>query len=422
MQAGEPDGNRLERRRVVPTRVVAAVLAGALLLWAAWSAVREAYAERLFFSGETDALKRAADFSPRRALYRVGLAELLDRGRGDPFPPLREAARLSARDDSIWIRLGLREEIADHVAAAEVHLLEAARVSRKYDPRWTLANFYYRHGREEEFWQWAREALAVSYGDRTPLFDLCWNLRPDPAFLLERAMPRRRPVLADYARLLIAQGQYGVAAAVLEELVQEAVVEELAVVLEATDRLLDAGEYRAARKVWNALCRARLVPYPPLDELTGPVVTNGQFSGWTLGRGFDWRVAHTAGVVASSRPGAGWRISLSGDQPERCEILSQHLMLEPGRRYRLHYRYRTSPVPAGSPPSATGLVWRLVAKDGQVVAESAWRGTGADTVEFVAPAGESTAVLSLRHERIPGSVRAKGVVELESVTVEGGAP
>ena len=46
-------------------------------------------------------------------------------------------------------------------------LHEAARVDRTFDPRWTLANYYFRRQNWDEFWKWMRAAAEMSYGDRS---------------------------------------------------------------------------------------------------------------------------------------------------------------------------------------------------------------------------------------------------------------
>lgn len=421
MQAGGHEGNR-RNSAFLAARIAVALAAAALLALASFRVAREAYAEQLCSSGEIAHLRRAAELSPRRALYRSALADLLDRTGGDPRPALREAARLCPADDSLWIRLGLAEELAGRPEEAEAHLLEAARVSRKYLPRWTLANFYYRQGRPEAVWRWAREALAISYGDRSAVFDLCWSLRAEPEFLLERVIPPRRDVVADYADFLVARGRFRAAAAIYERLAAEAQPGDLGRFLDATDRLLASGEYARARSVWNALCRRRLIPYPPLAEHSGPAVTNADFSRWTLGRGFDWRVPQTPGVVVARHPERGWRIVLSGDQPERCEILSQPVLLEPGRRYELGFRARAS-LAGQWRDAPSGLRWQVAARDGRVLVESAWppgEEMAPQAREFRVPPGGGACELKLVHERIAGSVRAQGAVELISVTIRPG--
>ena len=81
--------------------------------------------------------------------------------RSIPIPPRRASAWASTR------------RFAAIIAGAERWLLDAARVDRQYEPRWTLANFYFRQQKMDDFWKWMRAALEVSYGDRVAAFDLC---------------------------------------------------------------------------------------------------------------------------------------------------------------------------------------------------------------------------------------------------------
>ena len=75
-------------------------------------------------------------------------------------------------------------------------MLDAARGDRQYEPRWTLANFYFRQQRTDAFWTWVRAALEVSYGDRDAAFDLCWKASHDAAEILRRGIPERHAVVA----------------------------------------------------------------------------------------------------------------------------------------------------------------------------------------------------------------------------------
>ena len=392
-----------------------------LLLVAGYQAVRAAYAEHLFISSSVESVREAIRLAPGRALYRVGLAELLDRAGQDARPPLQAAAALKPGDASIWIRLGLLEEIGNQFQKAEEDLLRAARVSRKHDPRWTLANYYYRREQPDEFWQWAREALLISYGDRTPLFRLCWNMSPDPDTILRRAVPERRPVLMDYASFLAALQEYSAAEHLFGELAAGAEDHEVGYFLAITDRLLELGRMPAALAVWNSLCRRGLVRYPPLAPETGVVLTNGSFAARTLAHGFDWRIPSLPGVfVAQMPPPAGWRISLSGNQPERCVILSQFLPLEAGRNYRLRFRYRSAAAAAFRNPN-TGIRWRLynTGSSGGAIAQSeplAGDGAGEDGFDFTLPAGGG-ARLALVYERASGTTRTEGAVTMEYVSV-----
>lgn len=415
MPARAPHGEgRVAAHRCV-ARYLAAAAAVALLTGAASLVIREAWAEHLFASGRPEAIRRAAELAPRNAQYRLGLAELAEREGEDPVPFLKQAADSSPADAAIRIHLGLREELAGRMAEAEAQLLQAARLSRKYLPRWTLANFYFRQGRPEPFWHWTRQALEVSYGDRTPLFELAWRLRPDPGFLLEKVIPMQRAVRSDFSWFLLDRGELEAASRLLADLAETEEVGERERLLAATDRLIEAGAEQAAAEVWNRLCRRGLLPYRPLEPRAGFEITNGDFAVWTTGRGFDWKVAGADGVFVTPARAAAWRVHLSGKQPERCEILRQMLVVGAGERYRIECRYRAEfRGLAGDAP--TGLRWRIRARDGGLLAESGWLRAGGEREDFeFRPEREGAAVLALEFERLPGAVRPEGFLELRAM-------
>src|SRR5262249_38135405 len=122
----------------------------------------------------------------------------LEYAGADSAPQLRRAATGNPLSSAPRIRLGLAAEIRGDSAQAEKWLLEAATVDHQYEPRWTLANFYFRQGRSDEFWTWIRRALEVSYGDRRPAFNLCRVMSSDPEEILIRALPQRAEVLSAY--------------------------------------------------------------------------------------------------------------------------------------------------------------------------------------------------------------------------------
>jgi hypothetical protein len=98
-------------------------------------------------------------------------AEYVEGARG-----LQSALETNARFTHARIRLGLAQEVAGEISAAERTLLEAARWDRQYLPAWTLANFYYRRENPDQFWEWAARAAELCYDDSRPLLRLAASL------------------------------------------------------------------------------------------------------------------------------------------------------------------------------------------------------------------------------------------------------
>lgn len=416
MQSGPPQSNRRHSQgRSFHAVVVVLLIAGQF--FAAAESIELAWSDHLYSGTEKGDAERAVALKPDNAEYRTWLAELQERSGEDPLPMLRQALALKPDDSGILIRLGLLEEAAGDIQQAEGLLLEAARISRKYQPRWTLANFYFRRGDSEPFWRWAREAFAVSYGDRTPLFRLCWNVAPDSSKILREAIPETRAVRLAWLRFLAGRGQLPDAATLAAELAAGASEQEANQLIRIADVLLHDGHFGEALSVWNRLCLRELIPSKTINPDTSDVVTNGDFARPTMARGFDWRIPQLEGVFVTQSPRC-WRIALTGGQPERREIVTQAVPLSPAGLYRFYCRYRSRPAGTASEAARSGLRWRLRIPGVGVLAESEELVLAGDeemSFEFRVPEDVSGAVLSLYHERSSGSMRMEGSVELEEV-------
>jgi hypothetical protein len=309
---------------------------------------------------------------PRSSAYlAVGALQAEYDGR-DARALLEQVAQLNPTSSAPRIRLGLTAESRGDVASAEKWLLDAYRVDRQFETRWTLANFYLRQNRAQEFWTWIRDALEMSYGDRRPVFDLCWRMSED-AREIQRVIPTQ--VREPYLRYVLEREHWDAVVAAA------AGVADRAVLLDATDALLRAQRYGDAVVVWTQA-----------GERTPQGVTASRFE--KTGPGFGWRPEAAKGVVHQQLEGGrGHRVRLSGKQAEATLLLSQYVGgLRAGRRYRLDAKIEGAPA---------GLEWRLAGRAIQ------GEFTGVDPVEL----------LQLWYVRPRGEVRAEAAFDLREVTV-----
>ena len=301
------------------------IFAVAALLVIAISAVysiRLAMADAAFRKHTPEGVARALQISPNNINYLLLRALQLEYDGADSTALLERAARAAPLSSAPRIRLGLAAEARGDVSNAEKWLLDAARVDRQFEPRWTLANFYFRSQRPSEFWKWMRAALEVSYGDRRLAYELCWRMTQDPDEILTRGIPAQHDVLATYLAFVLDQHREAAGAAALRLAALHNPAD--ASLLEAScDLLLDSGKVAEALEIWKQL-----------GHLRAGLITNGDFMTEPSGHGFDWRPAHPPGVADLQIPGAH-RIVLSGKEPESCELLRQFVVLEKGSRIRL---------------------------------------------------------------------------------------
>jgi hypothetical protein len=391
-----------------------ALVALAFLGTAAYWTLRLAYADRLFHTGVSAAVVRARALAPGNAIYFTSAGDYSER------PVLEAAVALDPFYTQGWIELGLGAELAGDTARAERLLLEAARVDKTYEPRWTLANFYFRRGDRQGLWRWAKKALEIAYQDQTPLFLLCWRMSSDPAEILGGAIPSQPRFLAQYLSFLIQRENLDAAEAAGDLLAPRAGEAETPLLLFCCDRLLLKGRDRSALRFWNTLCLRHRIDRQPLQPSSGESLTNGGFSAVPLETAFDWRLQHAEGIsfVVPAGPASGLRASFSGSQPQAARVLEQVLPLLPSRRYRLRFSYRTEGVAPGS-----GLRWELT----RLTGGGEWYATSADlfgdnwkqeAFDFTTPPDMGSGRLTLSYRRAVGTTRIEGSVWLRKVSLD----
>jgi tetratricopeptide (TPR) repeat protein len=358
--------------------------------------IRLAVADHLFRRRTPESVAHALALLPGNTSYLALRALELDYDDQPSDALLERAARLNPLASEPRIRLGLAAETRGDFAAAEKWLLDAARVDHQYEPRWTLANFYFRQERESDFWKWLHQALAVSYGDRRLAFDLAWRVSQDPAEILTRAIPPDHDVGRAYLDYVMDRHRDAAGSAALPLAAMHDPA-DLPALEAACDALIDAGKTAEAQTLWRALGHA-----------PAALLANGGFTEEPRGHGFDWRPIESAGVRhASLAETPGHRVSLSGKQAEACDLLLQYVALAPGRRYRLHWDART--VDLASP---SGIEWAVGNTTGAVESAKAWRDGSA---VFTAPTG--LLPVKLRYRRPAGQPRAEGAVEIRNVSL-----
>ncbi len=355
---------------------IAALAAGA------WISIRAARADFEFQRRTPESVAKAIEIAPGNIEYLQFRALQLDYDGADSAPLLERAAALNPMSSIPRIRLGLAAESRADFSTAEKWLLEAARIDRQFEPRWTLANFYFRRENADEFWKWIRAALEISYGDRRPAFDLCWRISDDGTEILQNAIPNQREVIAAYLAYLLESNRPSAVVPAAMKLAAEHDPSDRDLLLAACDALIASESAAAAWDLWRAA---------GFSEIS--------FESPRVSRGFDWQRIESPGVVhlEIDQPRPMHRINFSGNQRESCEVLRRIWKLEPGRRYTLEWQ---------SQPEFPGVEWRIAdqrapLKNGRL--------------EFTAPS--DLVALTLAYQRPQGRVRAEGSLEIWNVRI-----
>jgi tetratricopeptide (TPR) repeat protein len=322
---------------------------------------------------------------------------------------LDQAIALNPRYTAAWIARGLQAEQAGDRQLAEENLLRAAAVDRTYLPSWTLANFYLRVENPEKFWLWARQA-ALMAPDPTALFQLCWRASGDSGEILARATPPSPQVRRAYLSFLLDTGRFAAAGPLADQFSRRPQEADLDLLLRYCDAALAKQEPLPALKIWKSLSAARLIPYSATDDL----LANGDLASPPLARGFDWRPISVDGASISFDPAARqMTVSLSGRQPEFCNLVEHYVALQPGSGYKFRFQHATRDL-----PEANGLAWSFV--DAKSGVEFTRFDVAVQTMEFTAPPRCDLARIILRYRRPPGSVRAEGSAVFHGFTLERG--
>ena len=314
-------------------------------------------------------------------------------------------------DSTSMIRLGLHLERKGDLEQAEKWLLRAAAVDHQFEPKSSLANFYFRRGRAAEFWRWVHQALEMDYADGRPLFALCWHMSSDAKTILQNCVPQDAKSSRKYLAYLVAEGKTQEALTVFERIRANLISEDTTMLLGFCDVLLAAQNGDAARAVWDQMTAQRLIPY-----LSSPAtLVDGNFSVpiRKINRAFAWKLSEADGIdaITMDQPRA-LEISFSGREPESVEVLGQNFAVSPGQRYKFRYTFRTKGIELNS-----GLRWRIVtgsSAESPSLAADDWK---TDEVTFQAAQG-SIGYLVLLYERAQGTTRIRGTISVRDLEIE----
>jgi len=391
------------------------VLAALALVAATYSFIF-ARAAILFDRDTADSVPAAVALVPYNSDYVARLAAWEPRNQN---ALLHRAIELNPFAYGTYLQLGLIAELQHHnPAVAEHYYLDAARVDKMFLPKWTLTNFYFRQQEEDKFLQWARATLEITPYSPDPVFTQMWLMSQD-APKLAATVPNRPGILLAYADFLANAAQFNAIPPVIERLTSLVPGRNAAAfgrddqVEPMEDRLLLAGQFRAALGIWTTLHRANWIGLPAPSPQSP--VTNGDFAVPFLHHGFDWKPASLAGVTVEQSPeDKSVRIVLNGEEPEHCVLLEQYVPLDLAHDYRLTWRAES---PDGQLPA--GLSWHLHPVEGSPLAELASPDlSSAKDWTFKSPASADLYALSLEYSRPMGSTLSNGALILRSVRME----
>jgi tetratricopeptide (TPR) repeat protein len=383
-----------------------------------WS-VRLGWADWLSRGTTLAGARKSVELAPGNSVYLEHAADVTEAFGGNGTALRERAALANPLDSANWIRLATRAEIENRGEEAERDLLRAYEADRQFEPRWSLANFYFRRGDRERALQWSRKTLEFGSGDLNAVFQLLWNVSGNGTEILEKAIPSRPLVLGQYLQYLDASGRLGEASGAAQTLLPLAGPEQQDALAIHCSRCLDSGRVDEAVAVWNGMIARGLLSGDPIKPETGKPLENADFARMFSGLGFDWGAPQVEDVAVQRQPAtSSIRIGFYAHAPENCGILGEYIVLSPRRKYRLQYRYETTGM------SGAGMRWVISDHATRTVLTSLGPPEAADSTEHTVEATFETpptcrlATIELRYDRELGTVRPQGSIRFSHLDLE----
>ena len=331
---------------------------------------------------------------------------------------LERAVALRPADYSLWLNLGmLRDQIGDQTAALAA-FDEAVRQAPFYaDPRWQRGNLLLRSGRYDEAFKDLNQA-ARSEPELIPsLIDLAWAVSKGDTKLTEQlAQINTERLHLAFAKLLARRGKP------IDTLAQVRAAGSIPVEArrELVGQLLAKDAFPEAYEIWR--------DGQPTETM--PVIQDGGFEApLTFDQiGFGWRVPRTITAIAlgvdSSNPHSGsksLRVEFKGDSSTEPPFVSQLILVEPSRRYKINFAARSQDLVTGSLPivvvrEATGARRKLGQSGALAKGSNDWQVL---SFEFDTPADTTAVFVGLQREPcVAAPCPAFGAIWLDSFSSE----
>ena len=375
-------------------------------------------------AGNLPAARKAIQLTPKDAeAHFAGAAVLSLSGTPDQAViELERAVALRPADYGLWSELGLLRDQTGDTAGALAAFDEAVRRAPFYSqPRWNRGNVLLRRGEYEVAFKDLSQA-AQSNPELVPsLIDLAWSIsRGDVKLTEQLAQIKDDKMRIAFARFLT---RHGKAEEAITQFADAGNVSD-AVRRELVEQLLAKGAFKEAFNIWK---RAHGVESA---KGAAPSIYDGGFEGPLAfeQRDFSWRVPRSLQATTisldSSQPHTGskdLRVEFTGNSNPGTVIVSQVILVEPSRRYKINFASRSQDVITGGQPlvnvsDASGDQKRLGQSPPLAKGASDWQSY---SFEFTTTPTTTAVVLSLQRENCTMSpCPIFGAISLDSFSIE----
>jgi tetratricopeptide (TPR) repeat protein len=418
--------SRFSSRRYL--RLLFVVVAIGSCLFVIQAAARYGFSQLLMTyaltAGNLPAAKEAMQITPKDAEAHFAGAALLSLS-GTPDQAvieLERAVALRPADYGLWSELGLLRDQTGDSGGALAAFDEAIRCAPFYSqPRWNRGNVLLRRGEYEAAFNDLSQA-AQSNPELVPnLIDLAWSIsRRDVKLTEQLAQIKGDKMRIAFARFLARQGKPDEA---MTQFVDAGNVPD-AIKRELMEQLLAKGAFKEAFNIWKQTLGS--------ESAKGavPSIYDGGFEGPLAfdQRGFSWRVPRqlqaTTISLDSSQPHSGaknLRIEFGGNSNPGTVLVSQLVLVEASRRYKVNFASRSQDVVTGGLPlvnvnDASGDQRRLGQSPPLAKGATEWQSY---SFAFTTTPTTTAVVLSLQRENCNMSpCPIFGAISLDSFSIE----
>jgi hypothetical protein len=330
------------------------------------------------------------------------------------------AIQLRPRDYFLWMILGVTRDLNGDQAGGVAALRESlARAPSYAKPRWLIGNLLLRTGEIDEAFQQLRTA-EESNGALTPsVIDLAWGIsKGDAAKTVELIQPQ-----TDSARLALAVFLAGrkQGAAALDQY-RRTLSQPAAVADQLVQRLIESRSFAESYEVWT---KSRCSSCQPGSIINGSfeedIEINNQGFGWQIPANIN-NVTMSVDTAEHENGTKSLRLDFHGHTDTQKALVSQLVIVEPGRRYRVSLHAITKSLVSASPLTARVLdaFPDKVSSLGQLSIRSDALGWQPYSIYFTS--GPNTRAVRLvvnREDCVNNPCAAFGTLWLDSVFLEG---
>lgn len=332
-------------------RVAVTTLCIALCLFLIQASARFGFSRMLsryaLIENSIPAADQAAKLTPSDPDVHRSRATILNRLQKpeEAAQALAIATSLRYRDDTLWIDLAnTREDLGD-TAGPLAALDQAVRWAPHYaHTHWQRGNLLLRMRRPAESFVELRLAATANPAYTANLIDLAWGISGENINTTESALEIKDDTTRlTLIRYLARKGKGREVADQLAKLNQSPSAETQT---ELARLLVAAKAYREAFDLWRAANHSTQLPINGGFE--EPIAFNGAGFGWIIAA--DQKSRAAIDVTEKFGGAKSLQINCDGAWPPGSPLLSQTVLVDPGKIYRLSFAVRTKDLVTGGPP------------------------------------------------------------------------